>query len=76
MNEFMNEMMNQTTSMHWMMENGQLMNYMFSKENMNYIMPHNEGMDQHMMQNMKYMIEQDLVMRGDWEMMHSPNPSR
>ena len=68
-NEFMNEMMNHPTSMHWMMENGQFMNSMFSKDNLDYIMQHNEGMDQHMMQNMGNVIIRDSSIRRQWDNM-------
>jgi hypothetical protein len=68
-NEFMNEIMNDPSSMHWMMENGQFMNAMFSEDNLDYIMQHNEGMNQHMMQNMGNIINRDSSYRRQWDSM-------
>ena len=69
--DFMNRMMEDTESMHRMMENQQFMNHMFRDENLNYIMEHNEGMDQHMMEGMRRMMNQNPSMNREWDnMMH------
>ncbi|MFO8234662.1 MAG: hypothetical protein R6U04_04555 [Bacteroidales bacterium] len=68
-NEFMDRMMDETESMHWMMENQQFMNHMFMDENLDYIMNHNEGMDQHMMQSMGNVINRDSSMSRQWDHM-------
>ena len=70
-NEFMNRMMEDTESMHRMMENQQLMNHMFRDENLNYIMEHNEGMDRHMMEGMRNMMNRNPSLNREWDrMMH------
>lgn len=70
-NEFMNQMMEDTETMHRMMENQQLMNHMFRDENLNYIMEHNEGMDRHMMEGMRNMMNRNPSLNREWDrMMH------
>jgi len=70
-NDFMNRMMEDTESMHRMMENRQFMNHMFTDENLNYIMEHHEGMDRHMMEGMRNMMNRNPSMNSEWDnMMH------
>ena|SRR6056297_871780 len=70
-NDFMNRMMEDTESMHRMMGNQQFMNHMFTDENLNYIMEHNEGMDRHMMEGMRNMMNRNPSMNREWDnMMH------
>lgn len=72
LNDFMNEMMAQPTSMNWMMENGQFLNHMFKQENLDYMREHNPEIDNHMMNNMMYMINSDTSASRKWNnMMHS-----
>jgi len=75
MNDFMNEMMTQPTSMNWMMENGQFMNHMFNQDNMDYMRQHNPEIDNHMMNNMMYMMDRDTSIAREWNnRMHERNP--
>jgi hypothetical protein len=61
--------------MNRMMENQQLMNNMFMDENMDYIMDHNTGIDQHMMNNMMNRLNRDTSMAREWDnMMQGNNP--
>lgn len=70
-NEFMDRMMEDTESMHRLMENQQFMNHMFRDENLNYIMEHNEGMDRHMMEGMRNMMNRNPALNSEWDnMMH------
>jgi|GEM_PF-2545783 len=74
-NEFMNQTMDNTSSMHWMMENRQFMNNMFTDENLDYIMEHNTGVDNHMMNNMMNRINRDTTTARKWNnMMSGRNP--
>lgn len=73
--EFMNQTMDNTRSMHWMMENRQFMNNMFKDENLDYIMEHNTGVDNHMMNNMMNRINRDTTTARRWNnMMSGRNP--
>ncbi len=73
--EFMNQTMDNTRSMHWMMENQQFMNNMFTDENLDYIMEHNTGLDNHMMNNMMNRINRDTTTARKWNnMMSGRNP--
>jgi hypothetical protein len=75
LNEFMNEMMSQPTSMHWMMENENFVNHMFNQDNLNYMREHNSELDNHMMNNMMYMMERDTSIAREWNnRMHERNP--
>ncbi len=75
MNDFMNEMMTQPTSMNWMMENGQFMNHMFNQDNMDYMREHNPEIDNHMMNNMMNMMNRDTSFAREWNnRMHERNP--
>ena len=75
LNDFMNEMMVQPTSMNWMMENGRFMNHMFNQENMDYMRKHNPEIDNHMMNNMMYMLDRDTSIAKEWNnRMHKRNP--
>src|SRR6056297_1338315 len=70
-NDFMNRMMEDAESMNRMMGNQQFMNHMFTDENLNYIMEHNEGMDRHMMEGMRNMMNRNPSMNREWDnMMH------
>lgn len=68
-NDFMYHMMEDTESMHRMMENQQFMNHMFKEENLNYIMEHNEGMDRHMIEGMRNMMNRNPSMNREWNNM-------
>ncbi len=73
--EFMNQTMDNTRSMHWMMGNQQFMNNMFTDENLDYIMEHNAGLDNHMMNNMMNRINRDTTTARKWNnMMSGRNP--
>ena len=75
LNDFMNEMMAQPTSMNWMMENGRFMNHMFDQENLDYMRKHNPEIDNHMMNNMMYMLDRDTSIAKEWNnRMHERNP--
>ena len=74
-NEFMNQTMDNTSSMHWMMENPQFMNNMFKDENLDYIMEHHTGVDNHMMNNIMNRITRDTTTARKWNnMMSGRNP--
>jgi Na+-translocating ferredoxin:NAD+ oxidoreductase RnfG subunit len=75
LNDFMNEMMAQPTSMNYMMENGQFMNHMFNQKNLDYMREHNPEIDNHMMNNMMYMMDRDTSIAKEWDIrMHKRNP--
>ncbi len=75
MNDFMNEMMTQPTSMSWMMENGKFMNHMFNQDNLDYMRKHNPEIDNHMMNNMMDMMDRDTSVANEWNnRMHERNP--
>lgn len=75
LNDFMNEMMVQPTSMNWMMENGLFMNHMFNQENLDYMRKHNPEIDNHMMNHMMYMLDRDTAITKEWNnRMHKRNP--
>lgn len=67
--EFMNDMMQNSRSMEWMMDNGGMMNYMFSGDHLGYMMRHNSGMNQMMMQNMMHTIASDSTYCHQWNNM-------
>jgi PBP1b-binding outer membrane lipoprotein LpoB len=72
LNDFMDEMMAQPTSMNWMMESGQFMNHMFNQENLDYMRQHNPEIDNHMMNHMMNRINSDTSASRKWnDMMHS-----
>jgi Na+-translocating ferredoxin:NAD+ oxidoreductase RnfG subunit len=74
LNEFMNEMMSQPTSMNWMMENENFVNHMFNQDNLNYMREHNSELDNHMMNNMMYMMDRDTSVAREWNnRMHERN---
>jgi len=67
LNDFMNEMMAQPTSMNRMMENDGFMNNMFNQENMDYMHEHNPEMNNYMMNNMKYRMDRDTSVAKEWD---------
>lgn len=69
LNEFMIRMMDESQSLHWMMENQEFMNHMFMNDNLDYIMDHNEGMGNHIMQNMIDIFNRDSSMYEQWNNM-------
>lgn len=73
-NEFMNQMMNHTHTMHWMMENEDFMRHMFNNENMEYMMQHNEHFTSEDMRHrmMKYYSDTSSIRHSN-EMMHPEN---
>lgn len=67
-------MMTHPTSMNRMIENGQFMNQMFNQENMDYMREHNPEMDNHMMNNMMYIMDRDTSIAKEWDnRMHKRN---
>jgi len=68
-NEFMNDMMQKPETMDWMMDNGGMMHYMFSGDHLNYMMHHNAGMNQMMMQGMMNTITSDSAYYHQWNNM-------
>ena len=61
-NEFMSTMMQDTQAMHWMMEDGEFMQHMFSDENMDYMMQHNQRFNSETMRNMMQRYYNDSTM--------------
>lgn len=57
--------------MHWMMENGELMQHMFSDENMDYMMQHNQWFNSESIRNMMQRYYSDSTMMHDDDMMYN-----
>jgi len=70
-NEFMNRMMQDAQSMHWMMEDGEFMQHMFSDESIDYMMQHNQRLNPETMRDMMQRHLSDSVMMHDDDMMHN-----
>ena len=70
LDEFLNQMMQNSTSMHWMMQHQPFMRQMFNQENVDYIMQHHQAMDLELMQNMMNTIQRDTSLEREWEIMY------
>lgn len=71
--EFMNDIMQSSQSMQWMMNNEGMVKYMFSGDHLGYMMHHNPGMNQMMMRNMMNTIQADstYTYKGNKMMMNN-----
>ena len=67
--EFMNDMMENPQSMNWMMNDGTMMQYMFSGDHLGYMMHNNPGINQMMMRNMMNTIYSDSTYSNQWNQM-------
>jgi hypothetical protein len=73
-NEFMTQMMGNTNAMNWMMGNQEMMQSVFSKDHLNYMMNHQNKYGYGLMENMMGVIGNDTAMLRQWQYMLKNNP--
>lgn len=73
-NEFMTQMMGNNNAMNWMMGNQNMMQSVFSKDHLNYMMNHQNKYGYGMMENMMGVIKSDTAMIRQWQYMLKNNP--
>jgi hypothetical protein len=73
-NGFMSRMMENNNAMNWMMGNEGMMQSVFSKDHLNYMMNHQSRSAYGMMENMMGVIKGDTTMMRQWQYMIKNNP--
>ncbi len=73
-NGFMNKMVENPSSMSWMMGNQEMMQSVFSKDHLNFMMNHMSNSAYGMMENMIGVIRNDTAMLRQWQYMIKNNP--
>jgi len=73
-NEFISDMMQNSQSMNWMLDNRGMMQYVFSDKNLGYLM-YNQGMGNTVMRNMMNTIQSDSSFYNQWNQMMGNYPN-
>lgn len=64
---FLVRVMDNPDNMRWIMENGRFVRYMYLDDNMEYIIDHNENMDEFIVVNVGNMLERDSTFMQEWK---------